>query len=301
MEYSKGFVTLASGNEKYYKAAANMLKSYRYQNCKSRFGIICDRENEYTKEFDDVFILNDSKFDYRDKFELFNICPYERNFFIEPDCLIYNNIDYFWDIFEGATDVSAFGYNNADLSTWFDNPDIVEEVFGVSRMPIFNPGYFYFERNENTRKFYNDLIEKSQRFINDERFWGDNKIFVKDKLRDDPVIWLSMKDNNFTCKASLESGGCVYLPSVVQIHKISLRKKELDVQYKSLINFSDCNILHFSSKRLTEGCYKNQIVILKCLTNKRYSCFVPLLETKLMLMLFELFFKGMNRIMKIRR
>lgn len=300
-EYSRGFVTLATGHEKYYKAAANMLESYRYQNCKTRFGIICDRENEYTKHFDDVFVLKECNFDYRDKFELFKMCPYDRNFFIEPDCLIYNNIDFFWDVFEGATSVSAFGYNNAELSAWFDNPDIIVELFGIKSMPLFNPGYFYFEKTEHTKQFYRDLIIKSQRIMQEGRFQGDKKIYVKNKLRDDPVIWMAMSDFGFFCKDSHEKGGCVFLPSIKKIEKISLRKKELDVIYKSLVRFNNCNILHFSSRRMTEGCYKNQIVILKCLVNKKGCFLVPLLETKLVRIIFELFFKVINRITGIRK
>ena len=45
----KGFVTLAVGDERYYKLAFNLLLSYRYHNKSSiPFAIIADRKNKYT-------------------------------------------------------------------------------------------------------------------------------------------------------------------------------------------------------------------------------------------------------------
>ena len=50
---TKGFVTLAVGDEKYYRLAANLLLSYRYHsNNPQPFAIIADRENSYTALFD---------------------------------------------------------------------------------------------------------------------------------------------------------------------------------------------------------------------------------------------------------
>lgn len=60
MERKKGFVTVATGSEKYYKLAANLLCSYRKQGQgEYPFALICDRENEYTKAFDDIVLTED--------------------------------------------------------------------------------------------------------------------------------------------------------------------------------------------------------------------------------------------------
>ena len=46
---SHGFLTIAAGDEKYYKMAANLLQSYRYfSKSPLPFAILADRENEYT-------------------------------------------------------------------------------------------------------------------------------------------------------------------------------------------------------------------------------------------------------------
>ena len=94
----RGFVTLATSNIKYYKMALNMLKSFRLHNPGVPFAIVCDRENEITAEFDDVVILEKANGDYRDKFSLLVNAPYDENIFIEPDCLIYRNLDFFWEL-----------------------------------------------------------------------------------------------------------------------------------------------------------------------------------------------------------
>ena len=48
----KGFVTIACGKDEYYQMACNLLKSYKLHNPDGvPFAILCDRENEYTKQF----------------------------------------------------------------------------------------------------------------------------------------------------------------------------------------------------------------------------------------------------------
>ena len=57
----KGFVTIATGQERYYKLARNLLHSYRlFAKDPFPFAIISDRENEYTSEFDKVIVISDA-------------------------------------------------------------------------------------------------------------------------------------------------------------------------------------------------------------------------------------------------
>ena len=89
----RGFVTIATGHERYYRMARNLLRSYR-QNCSERvrFALIADRRNEYTEEFDDVVILENPANNWMDKLELLCNCPYDENIFIDADCLVYRDI-----------------------------------------------------------------------------------------------------------------------------------------------------------------------------------------------------------------
>ena len=67
----RGFVTIATGAERYYDIARNLLRSYRmFASINCPFAILCDRENEYTEEFDDVFLLEKAYCNYLDKLQL---------------------------------------------------------------------------------------------------------------------------------------------------------------------------------------------------------------------------------------
>ena len=96
----RGFVTLAVGDEKYYKLATNLLNSYKY-NTKNfmPFAIIADRCNEYTEKFDKVVLLERATYSYMDKLEMLNHPPYDENIFIDADCLAYGDINEFWRYF----------------------------------------------------------------------------------------------------------------------------------------------------------------------------------------------------------
>ena len=107
---TKGFITIATGDERYYRMARTLLRSYR-QTCAEpvRFAVIADRENEYTAEFDDVVILEKPTNSWMDKLQLLQCCPYDENIFIDADCLVYRDINFFWDLFAEADDFSCFG------------------------------------------------------------------------------------------------------------------------------------------------------------------------------------------------
>lgn len=106
----KGFVTIATGQERYYIMARNLLRSYR-DNCVEpmNFALIADAENEYTQEFDKVIILENPTCSWMDKIELLKRCPYDENIFIDADCLIYRDINFLWELFNDADDFSCFG------------------------------------------------------------------------------------------------------------------------------------------------------------------------------------------------
>lgn len=106
----QGFVTMATGDERYYRMAVHLLRSYKFFTKNPyRFAIIADRENEYTAEFDDVVILDNAQRSYMDKVRLLETCPYDENIFIDADCLAYDDLNIYWSAFDGAPDFSVFG------------------------------------------------------------------------------------------------------------------------------------------------------------------------------------------------
>ena len=48
-----------------------------FHNTKYPFAILCDRENKYTKDFDQVVLLDNVKNNYHDKFRMLIDSPYQ--------------------------------------------------------------------------------------------------------------------------------------------------------------------------------------------------------------------------------
>lgn len=54
----KGFVTVATGSDKYYQLAYNLCLSYRKRGKgKYPFALICDKETKYNSLFDNVVLV----------------------------------------------------------------------------------------------------------------------------------------------------------------------------------------------------------------------------------------------------
>ncbi|MBO4230891.1 MAG: hypothetical protein J5886_04365, partial [Bacteroidales bacterium] len=106
----KGFVTMATGKEEYYILARNLLSSYKLHNPDPLpFAIICDRENAFTKDFDDVVILDNPSFSFLDKLRLVDLSPYDESIFIDADSLVCRDLGGLWDIVKDAPPFGIFG------------------------------------------------------------------------------------------------------------------------------------------------------------------------------------------------
>lgn len=73
---TRGFITIATGNLYYSKLAENLLLSYRYHSKNPMpFAVLVSEENQYTKLFDDVIVVENPYKTFMDKFYLFSLCP----------------------------------------------------------------------------------------------------------------------------------------------------------------------------------------------------------------------------------
>ena len=158
-EAQRGWVTIATGKDHYYRIAKNLLDSYRLNSSgRYPFAIICDRENEYTAAFDKVVIMNHPAHSYLDKLRLFDCLPWDETIFLDADCLVYGDIDRWWALFEeNGSDCSVFGCAYEDLDTdrgWFRT-----EGMGVFRdqihfVPSFSGGVYYLRRTDTCKKVF---------------------------------------------------------------------------------------------------------------------------------------------------
>lgn len=290
----RGFVTLATGNIVYYKMAANLLASFRIHNPGVPFAIICDRENEYTEQFDDVIVLEKANRNYIDKFSLLIKVPYDESIFIEPDCLIYRNLEFFWDLLSHESDCSSFGWNDGGLYRWFETDEtrkrlfeIVPEIDENAIVPLFNPGYIFIRKGSKCRKMYDDCLAVAKRISEDDVLSVYPSLLCENNLRDDPIFSIAMGMNGFICHAKPSRSKCIALPSNT-VNKIDIIKGILEVTDKNGKEFKDCALLHFSTRKaLEEGLYLWQTVLIKFKNNS--FKFYEILNNKAFNILFSVF------------
>ncbi len=273
-----------------------MLRSFRYHNPDAKIAILCDKENEYTAEFDDVVVLDNVQGSYKDKFRLLTDCPYDENIFIEPDCFIYRNLDFFWDILSAESDYSSFGWNDSPLKIWFKSDEALQEIkkylTDIETFPLFNPGYFFVRKGGKCEKMYRDCMDISDYIMSNPVLKNDEALLCNGKLRDDPVLSLAMEVNGFVCNAKPKIGKCISLPSKYRIDTIDFEKGILDVTDKNGKEFKDCSILHFSSRKVfEEGLYLWQKNIIRLVSEGRKGMVLKISESKLALLFCNVYMK----------
>lgn len=196
---TKGFITVATGKEHYYKIALELLHTYRLSSKEPLpFAIFCDEENEYTKEFDDVRIYEKPTRSYLDKLEMFSMLPYDVNIFIDADCLVFNDINRLFDIFENSDDFCCFGrvLPLDDKTGWFEYDNLSDALKKQTDYVVgLHGGIYYMRKTELCKKVFDDARRFSENYA-EYKFKGKFST-----PGDEPVVALSMAVNK--CKPIL--------------------------------------------------------------------------------------------------
>lgn len=292
---TRGFVTLATGNTHYYQLALNLLKSYRYRGGKYPFAILCDQKNEYTNAFDNIVLLENISGCLLDKFKVLVDSPFDETFFIEPDCIVYQNIDIFWEYFKNATDFSSFGWNDAPIDDFLNLLDI-EKEWHINCAPLFCPAYLYVRKGAICEAMYRDCMTISNYLI--ENKTRHPKAFRQGMLYDDPVFFLAMKMNGCTCVVDPSIGKCIHYPSFKRRHghypEMHFGKGSLEDDTPNCT----ANLCHFSSKHTHLGKYKQQVVAMNCYMNGNRTI-GRFLETSFVGMLFQFYWNGWYKVKRL--
>ena len=152
---SRGFVTIATGREEYYILAHNLLMSYRFHSrSQVPFAVICDKENEYTADFDKVVLMDNPKYSVFDKLRLPELAPYDETIFIEADCLVYADLNGMWDLFKDGPDFGGLGIPlSLDDERGWIRPEFLGKFTGLVKEQCLHQGGVSFMRKGNLKDF----------------------------------------------------------------------------------------------------------------------------------------------------
>ena len=251
---TKGFVTVATGDTHYYKTAVNLLKSYRYftQN-PHPFAIICDRENEYTKLFDKVIILENPSFSYLDKIQILNNIPYDETIFIETDCLAYADLNKYFDAFKNSDNFSAFGKSLPldAQNTWFNLEETGKYRSEIKFKQTFHSGVVFLRNTETCKRIYDVCMDVEKNY--DEYNIGGNR----DGLNAHPDGYIRF----------------MIYPQAVKYNKQPITKmhKKICTLLDDENKRSNALLCHWGNAKTHEPIYKREAAALRALTDKKLS------------------------------
>lgn len=249
-----GFFTLAVGNDSYYKLAANLLSSYRKNtNCQASFAIVCDRENEYTAKFDQVVLMSQVSCSYMDKIEMLNHLPFDRNVFIDADCLIYNDVS---SLLENCIKgVTCYGWEHPldeKGKGWFDPENLGSLKDRIGFRISTHGGIMFICNDEITERIYQDCQYISAHY-------SDFKFDMFEKPADEPIIATAMAAN--CCKPINRSDHYdVYgfYPTFKKC-RMNIARNKLAYTFDGVNWVNDVKILHWQNHYAREALYLREL------------------------------------------
>lgn len=255
----KGFITLATGKEEYFILAANLLRSYKmFTKNPLPFAIVTDRENEYTKEFDDVILIKEGATNsYLDKLRLGEYLPYSENIFIDSDCLAYGDLNQLFDYFTDADDFSCFGrvLPLDDKTGWFEYENLGELQEKVTYIVGLHGGIYFMRKSSICDKVFDSAME----FVPDYAKYKFKGNFATPG--DEPLIALAMAIHQCKPVPFRREGICCYWEYVNQM-KIDISQGIARVMETPTV---DTILLHWGTRYTRELEYKEQIELMDIL------------------------------------
>lgn len=260
---TKGFVTMATGDERYYKMAVNLLNSYRYFTKEPyKFAIISDQKNEYTDQFDDAIIIENAQKNYMDKIRLLEICPYDENIFIDADCLAYSDLNSYWEVFENADDFSAFGKTFPIDSTlgWY-NKDTIGSFGDRIKYVTHLHGVIYFIR---PGAVCNQMLELCYKIIEN---YDKYNITGFPEAADEPVFAIAMGIMDLK-PVIRKTEHYVFLPIADYINA-DISKGYLEYGFGENEKTNKGMLVHWANVNIDKALYKKEIMQLGFMTKKQ--------------------------------
>lgn len=204
----RGFITVATGSDHYYRLARQLLRSYRCC-CKEPvpFALICDRENADTAEFDCVIILDHPSGSYLDKLSICRYSPFEETIFIDADSIILKDPSGLWEDFSLASAVSCYGkvFPNGSEGGWFLHEKIGKWKESVKYQIGLHGGVYYFRNDAKAQLVFHTAVQLTQEY-------DDYGFREFSKPADEPVMALSMAIHD--CRPVEKEGQVIFFHAI---------------------------------------------------------------------------------------
>lgn len=262
---TKGFITLATGEERYFKMALNLLKSYRLFSVEPLpFAILTDHHNQYTEEFDKVIILENAKRSYIDKLSLLTHCPFDMNIFIDADCLAYHDLNDYWDVCDFSNTLSCFG-NSFSLDNkhdgYFKKEDTGKYENRIKFITHVHGGVYFIKNSPECSEIYDVAME-----INDN--YSNYKFKYFDKPADESILALCM--SVFNCRPIVEKGWhLIFYPTLTNF------KADIFKGYNSCIKYGEsvtnAYLIHWQNYFTDKAIYKSEVDKLNVMYNRKMA------------------------------
>ena len=242
---TRGFVTIATGKEYYYILARNLLRSYRlWSRQDTPFAIICEEENEFTKEFDKAILLENPSRSYIDKLQLYRYLPYDETIFIDADSLAYGDLNAWWDVFSQGTDFAGFGLvrDLKDNIGWVDPKKTGEFQDQITYMPDIQGGVYYLRRSETCQR----VFELANYFK--DHYFEYGFLRYTEAPADEPVLSLAMAVQQCRTIRNMPKTGVSYVCTMPHFWNLKSNIMTPYVSYRSNMNWFSADLIHWGNR-----------------------------------------------------
>jgi len=246
----RGFVTIATGSDKYYKMALNLLHSYQLNgNSNLPFALICDKDCDISREFDHVVIIPNPHNSFLDKLSLYDTTPYQETIFIDADSLVLQDTNPLWDDFAQSDDLSCYGRELPleSLDGWFyyeGMKDLKSQLkFNISM----HGGLYYLRKTSRCQAIFDKAIELVDHY-------RDYSFYYFNEPADEPLLALSMALSD-----------CKPCPKPMRVVFYITHKEQIRISPSGKMNLykKSCNpmILHFGTRNIPRFLYQYSVAL----------------------------------------
>lgn len=260
----KGFVTIATGDDRFMRLAYDLKKSYDYQHqdIKYPWAILTDKRDDYLSIFEKVVILPHATCSYLDKITMLSIAPWDENIFVDADCLIYGDISNLFDYspFRGVRHMGDRLPISSKGKGWFDIENIGKFRKSVNFKIHSNGELIFFDKSETTYEIYKTCLD----IVN---HWPELRFREFSLPADEPIMALSMAVHNCPpIQDNLEK--YVYFYRVhKKICKIDIKNGELSYVNKwNDKRYDNVPIAHWGNQETNGYLYKSEVLKMEGVT-----------------------------------